>query len=203
MKSSSPQGMGGPVSRCIRPSQDEAEAAVATLLRYIGEETSRDGLLDTPARVARAWKEMTSGGDIDVAAILGRTFDVKHSQMITVPTIRFSSLCEHHVLPFTGTVVVGYIPGEKVVGLSKIPRLVEVFAKRLQVQERLTDQIADAMVEHLKPQGVGVLIRAHHACMGCRGVRQWDATMITNGLRGAILEDASARAEFLAHAREG
>lgn len=187
-----------------RPSREAAEAAVKVLLRHIGEDPDRDGLKDTPARVVKAWTEMTSGVRTnDAAAILGRVFAVPHDQMIVVPTIRFTSLCEHHVLPFTGTAVVAYIPSDKVVGLSKIPRLVEHFARRLQVQERLTDEIADAMEEHLKARGVGVLIRAQHACMACRGVRQWDAEMVTNGLRGVILSDPMARAEFLALARAG
>lgn len=170
---------------------------MTTLLRWIGENPNRDGLIDTPRRVMDSWMEMTKGIDESPQEILSRTFDVEHDQMVVLRGISFTSLCEHHVLPFVGTADVAYVPTVEVVGISKLARLVECFARRLQVQERMTNQIADAIEEHLATQGVGVVLRAHHACMGCRGVRQSEAVMVTSALRGIMLEDAGARAEFL------
>lgn len=181
---------------------DTQETAVRSLLVGIGEDPDREGLADTPRRYVKALNELTSGYDADVAAILSTTFTEKCDEMVIVTGIQVESLCEHHVLPFTGTAVVGYIPNGKVVGLSKLPRLVNAYARRLQVQERLTEQVADAMVTHLDPKGVGVVIRAHHACMGLRGVRQGRAMMTTSALKGAMREVPEARAEFLALARE-
>lgn len=154
----------------------------------------------TPPRFARAMIEMTSGYHQEPAAILARTFPVKCDEMVVVTGIRFWSLCEHHLLPFEGTAVVGYIPGKRIVGLSKLPRLVECFARRLQVQERLTQEIASAIQKHLKPRGVGVLVKARHTCMAMRGVRS-DGKMVTSALLGAIRTEPSARAEFLELAR--
>lgn len=170
--------------------------AVVRLLQHLGENPNRDGLQDTPKRVVKALTELTDGYRQDPAQILSTTFDVAHDQMIHVQNIEVVSLCEHHMLPFTGTCHVAYIPTDRVVGLSKIPRVVHAYAKRLQVQERLTDQIADAVWKHLEPQGVGVKITAHHACMGLRGVQQRNATMTTTALRGRMFEP-EARAEFL------
>lgn len=189
------QGLGRPVKSVF---DQRAEDSVRFLLKHIGEDPDRDGLKDTPARVVKAWREMTSGVNEDPAQILSRTFDVEHDQMVIVRGIRFVSLCEHHVLPFVGTATVGYIPGKRVVGLSKIPRLVRCFARRLQVQERLTDQIAEAMVKYLKPRGVGVIIRARHECMACRGVEQHTAEMVTSALLGAVRKNPAARQELLA-----
>lgn len=174
-----------------------AEAAVRQLLMAIGETTERDGLRDTPARVVRALIEMTSGKDLNPAQILATTFDEHSDEIVLVTGIRFTSLCEHHLLPFIGTVDVGYLPGNGVVGLSKLARLVECFARRLQVQERMTRQIAEAIQIHLQAQGVGVVVRAHHSCMGCRGVRQQDAQMITSAMLGVFRDRAEVRAEFL------
>ena len=174
----------------------EPTDAVVRLLEYIGENPHRDGLQDTPKRVVKALSELTAGYSMLPEAILSTTFDVAHDQMIHVQGIEVVSLCEHHMLPFTGTAHVAYIPTDRVVGLSKIPRVVEAFARRLQVQERLTDQIADAIEQHLNPQGVGVKITAHHDCMGLRGVEQRNATMTTTALRGRMFEP-EARAEFL------
>jgi GTP cyclohydrolase I len=177
---------------------DRIPMLVATLLRELGEDPHRDGLVDTPDRVARAWREMTEGYRQDAAAILDATFDVgPYDQMVVVRDIEFWSLCEHHLLPFHGMATVGYLPGDRVVGLSKIGRLVNCFARRLQVQERLTQQIADAMNEHLKPKGVGVLINATHTCMAMRGVRL-GADMVTSALLGRFRDDAVLRSEFLA-----
>ncbi|HEY6140967.1 MAG TPA: GTP cyclohydrolase I FolE [Thermoanaerobaculia bacterium] len=174
----------------------EAEEAVTTLLRFIGEEPERDGLRDTPARVVKAWREMTAGYAEDPAEILSRTFAETSDEMVILRGISFYSTCEHHLLPFYGEAVVGYLPG-KVVGISKLARLVECFAKRLQVQERMTRQIAEAVEKHLDARGVGVVLRAHHLCMGCRGVRQEETEMVTSSMLGTLRTDATSRAEFL------
>ncbi|HSP33534.1 MAG TPA: GTP cyclohydrolase I FolE [Thermoanaerobaculia bacterium] len=177
-------------------SDNEAEHAVATLLRYIGEDPGRDGLLDTPSRVARAWREMTTGYNEDPGEILGRTFEEECDEMVVLKGVSFYSTCEHHMLPFYGEASVGYLPG-KVVGISKLARLVNCFAQRLQIQERLTRQVADAIETHLDARGVAVVIRAHHLCMGCRGVKQAGTDMITSAMRGVLRSDAVARSEFL------
>src|SRR3954454_8372228 len=175
---------------------DAASEAVTTILRFIGEDPSRDGLLDTPARVLKAWREMTSGYADDPAEILARTFEESSDEMVVLRGISFHSTCEHHMLPFYGEASVGYLPG-KVVGISKLARLVDCFARRLQIQERLTRQIAESVEEHLEARGVGVIIRAHHLCMGCRGVRQQTTQMVTSAMLGTLRNDAMARAEFL------
>jgi GTP cyclohydrolase I len=176
---------------------DGPEDSVVRLLQYIGEKPERDGLKDTPSRVLRAYREMTTGYEMDPAAILARCFDVAHDEMVVLRGIRFTSLCEHHLLPFTGEAAVGYIPGEKIVGISKLARVVECFSKRLQVQERMTQQIAEAIQEALNPIGVGVVVRAHHACMGCRGVVQPEAEMLTSCMLGKMRERPEARAELM------
>lgn len=177
--------------------RQSAEQAVAYLLTLLGEDPEREGLAATPSRVVRAFEEMLAGNDQQPAEILTTTFDEPCDEIVLVTGIRFTSLCEHHLLPFVGTAAVGYLPDKRVVGLSKLPRLVECFARRLQVQERLTRQIAEAISVHLEPLGVGVIIRAHHSCMGCRGVRQQDAEMVTSSMLGAFRENATLRAEFL------
>ena len=174
----------------------DAEDAVTTLLRFIGEDPSREGLADTPERVVRAWREMTAGYQEDPAEILSRTFDESSDELIILRGISFYSMCEHHLLPFYGDACVGYLPG-KVVGISKLARLVNCFAHRLQVQERMTRQIADAIKTHLDARGVGVILRAHHLCMGCRGVRQQDTDMVTSSMLGTLRTDATSRSEFL------
>ncbi len=184
-----------PVTPC-----GNVEDAVVTLLRWIGEDPDRDGLRDTPARVAKAWREMTSGYDDDPAAILARTFDESSDEMIVLRGIAFHSTCEHHLLPFHGTATVGYLPG-KVVGISKLARLVECFARRLQIQERMTRQIAEAIEEHLDARGAGVIVRAHHLCMGCRGVRQQETEMVTSAMLGTLRSDPKSRAEFLCNSK--
>jgi GTP cyclohydrolase I len=174
----------------------EAEEAISTLLRFIGEEPERDGLRDTPARVVKAWREMTAGYAEAPAEILARTFEESSDEMIILRGISFYSTCEHHLLPFYGEAVVGYLPG-KVVGISKLARLVECFAKRLQIQERMTRQIAEAVETHLEARGVGVVLRAHHLCMGCRGVRQEETEMVTSSMLGKLRSDPASRSEFL------
>ncbi|HSP35803.1 MAG TPA: GTP cyclohydrolase I FolE [Thermoanaerobaculia bacterium] len=176
--------------------EDLAESAVATLLRYIGEDPERDGLADTPGRVIRAWREMTAGYAEDPAEILARTFDETSDELVILSNISFYSTCEHHLLPFYGTASVGYLPG-KVVGISKLARLVQCFARRLQIQERMTKQVASAIAEHLDARGVGVVIRAHHLCMGCRGTRQPATEMVTSSMLGTLRDDAVSRSEFL------
>ena len=175
--------------------------AVVRLLEFIGETPNRPGLLNTPRRVVEALAEMTEGYNQDPADHLGVVFPDHCDEMVVVTGIDFTSLCEHHMLTFTGTASIAYIPKGQVVGLSKLARVVDVFARRLQVQERLTEQIADAIETHLSPKGVGVIVQAHHSCMGCRGVRKPGARMLTSSLRGAIKTKPEARAEFLSLAR--
>ena len=178
------------------PAEHAASDAVTTILRFIGEDPARDGLVDTPARVLKAWREMTSGYEDDPAEILSRTFDETSDEMVVLRGISFHSTCEHHLLPFYGEASVGYLPG-KVVGISKLARLVGCFGRRLQIQERLTRQIAESIEEHLDARGVGVIIRAHHLCMGCRGVRQQTTEMVTSSMLGTLRSDPMARAELL------
>jgi GTP cyclohydrolase I len=186
--------------RAVRPfDHDRAEAAVRELLHAIGEDPEREGLRDTPARVARAYAEMTAGLHLQPRDVLTTTFDLGHDEMVLVRDIELWSLCEHHLVPFTGVAHVGYIPSEsgKITGLSKLARLVDVYAKRPQVQERLTTQVADAAVEILEPRGVIVVIEAEHLCMTMRGVRKPGARTITSAVRGQMLNPAT-RAEAMA-----
>jgi GTP cyclohydrolase I len=174
----------------------EGEDAVVSLIRLIGEDPSRDGLLRTPERVVKALREMTSGYREDPARILATTFDESSDELIVLRGIEFYSICEHHLLPFYGNVSVGYLPG-KVVGISKLARVVDCFARRLQIQERLTRQIGSAIAEHLEARGTGVIVRAHHLCMGCRGVKLPSTELVTSAMLGTLREDAVTRAEFL------
>lgn len=173
------------------------EDAVTRLIEHVGEDPGREGLVKTPARVVKAYAEMTEGYGVDIAALLATTFDEHSDEMVVLSGIEFTSLCEHHLLPFRGVATVGYIPQGRVVGLSKMARLVDAYARRFQVQERMTGQIADAMQEHLAPLGVGVVIHAHHSCMSVRGVRKAGATMTTSAMYGAMKHSDAARAEFL------
>jgi GTP cyclohydrolase IA len=176
--------------------QSEGEAAVDTLLRLIGENPSRDGLIQTPRRVVQALREMTAGYGEDPADILSTTFEEMSDELIVLRGIEFYSICEHHLLPFYGTASVGYLPGS-VVGISKLARLVHCFARRLQIQERLTRQVAEAIQHYLGARGTAVIVRAHHLCMGCRGVKLPSTEMITSAMLGTLREDAVTRAEFL------
>lgn len=178
------------------PQAHRMRGAITTLLEALGEDVERDGLADTPARVTRSLIEMTSGYREDPAEILSTRFDSDYDQFVLLKNIDFVSMCEHHMLPFTGTAHVGYLPGDKVVGLSKLARLVHCFARRLQIQEQMTKQIADALTDHLHPRGVGVVIRAHHSCMSCRGVKQANAEMVTSVVLGGVRDDESLRSEF-------
>lgn len=177
--------------------QARVAAAVREILLAIGEDPDRDGLQDTPDRVARSYAEIFAGMTADPAEILATTFDVAHEELVLVKDIEVWSSCEHHLVPFTGTAHVGYIPGDRgVAGLSKIARLVDAYSRRPQVQERLTTQIADALVEHLDPRGVIVVIDCEHLCMTMRGVRKPGARTVTSAVRGA-LKDSATRAEAM------
>ena len=180
--------------------QERAEAAVRELLIAIGEDPEREGLLETPARVARAYAELTAGLHSRPEEVLTTTFDLGHDEMVLVRDIELWSMCEHHLVPFTGVAHVGYIPSEtgKVTGLSKLARLVDVYAKRPQVQERLTTQIADALMRILEPRGVIVVIEAEHLCMTMRGVKKAGARTITSAVRGSMRSNATTRAEAMA-----
>ncbi|WP_435200302.1 GTP cyclohydrolase I FolE [Janibacter sp. GS2] len=175
------------------------EAAVREILLAVGEDPDRDGLLETPERVARSYGEVFAGLRSDPGELLATTFDIDHDELVIVRDIALYSTCEHHLVPFHGVAHVGYLPGRsgKVTGLSKIARLVDIFAKRPQVQERLTSQIADALVEHLDVAGVIVVVEAEHLCMSMRGVRKPGAMTITSAVRGQ-LRDATTRAEAMA-----
>ena len=174
------------------------EAAIREILIAVGEDPDRDGLVKTPSRVARAYAEMFAGLRQDAETVLSTTFDLGHEEMVLVKDIEVYSCCEHHLVPFHGVAHVGYIPNSdgRITGLSKLARLVEVFARRPQVQERLTTQIADAMVEHLEPRGVIVVIECEHLCMSMRGVRKTGARTVTSAVRGQ-LRDATTRAEAM------
>ena len=180
--------------------QPRAEAAVRELLVAIGEDPDREGLADTPARVARAYAELTAGIRMEPEDVLTTTFDLGHDELVLVRDIELWSMCEHHLVPFTGVAHVGYIPATtgKITGLSKLARLVDVYAKRPQVQERLTTQVADALMRILEPRGVIVVIEAEHLCMTMRGVRKAGARTITSAVRGAMLSSPSTRAEAMA-----
>ncbi len=176
------------------------ETAVRDILTEIGEDPEREGLLRTPQRMHRMWLELTCGYRVDPDRLInGAVFDVGYSEMVVVKGIPFYSLCEHHMLPFFGTAAVGYLPRGRVVGLSKIPRIVEMYARRLQVQERMTQQIADFLQERLNPYGVGVVIEAEHLCMAMRGVRKGGATMVTSSVLGTFRTTKETRDEFMAH----
>jgi len=177
---------------------DPFQQLVRGMLEQLGEDPKREGLRETPARVEASLKWLTRGYQMAVEDVIGDAiFTEKHESMICVRDIEIYSLCEHHLLPFFGKAHVAYLPNGKIVGLSKIPRVVEVFARRLQVQERLTDQIADALCRVLKPLGVGVVIEAYHLCMMMRGVEKQNSKTVTSALRGAFRDDGKTRDEFL------
>jgi GTP cyclohydrolase I len=174
------------------------EAAVRTLLEEIGEDPSREGLVRTPERVRRMYDELTAGYHVDGDALLnGACFTVDYDEMVVVRDIEFFSLCEHHLLPFIGKAHVGYLPRGRVIGLSKIPRIVDMYAHRLQVQERLTVQIADFLMASLEPKGVACVIEATHLCTMMRGVKKQEATMVTSSMTGTFRRDPRTRAEFM------
>lgn len=177
---------------------DEIAGKVKSVLELIGEDPNRQGLEKTPERVAKAYEFLTQGYQKDIKKVInGAIFNEKYDEMVIVKDIDFFSLCEHHMLPFYGKVHVAYIPDGKIVGLSKIPRIVEVFARRLQVQERMTTEIADTLQEHLEPRGVAVVAEGYHMCMMMRGVEKQNSLTTTSAMRGIFKNDARTRAEFL------
>jgi GTP cyclohydrolase I len=177
---------------------DEAEQLIRDLLAYLGEDPDREGLLRTPERVIRAYRFLTEGYRKDVDALFNEAFFTEeYDEMVLVKDIEFESLCEHHLLPFLGRAHIGYLPDRKIVGLSKIPRLVEHFARRLQVQERMTKQIAETMMEKLNPLGVAVVVEARHLCMVMRGVEKQHSTMTTSHMLGKFRDVQATRLEFM------
>ena len=181
------------------PSQEEAEEAVRTLLRLAGEDPSREGLRDTPKRVVKAYKELFGGYAVDPVALLERTFEEVegYDEVVLLRDIRLESYCEHHMVPIIGRCHVAYLPQSRVVGISKLARLVDAFSKRLQIQERLTVQIADTINQVLQPRGVAVVIEAGHQCMSTRGVHKPGVSMVTSRMLGAFRTDPNTRREFL------
>jgi GTP cyclohydrolase I len=182
-----------------RVSRSAAEEAVRTLMRWAGDDPHREGLADTPQRVVDAYRDWFSGYQIDPAAYLRRTFEevAGYDEMIVLRDISFESHCEHHIAPMIGRVHIGYLPANKVVGISKLARVVDGYARRLQVQEKLTAQIADCIAEVLKPRGVGVVVDAAHECMTTRGVHKRSVSMVTSRMIGSFRSDARTRSEFL------
>ena len=185
-----------------RPERAEVEAAFRTIIRWTGDDPSRDGLIETPARVARAFEEFFSGYGQDPVEILQKTFEETggYDEMIALRGIRFESHCEHHMAPIIGQAWVAYVPNGRVVGISKLARVVEVFAKRLQIQEKLTAQIANTINDVLKPQGVGVIVKASHHCMTTRGVHKHGSDLVTSRMLGCFRGNPATRQEFLSMA---
>ena len=182
---------------------DQVETAVRSILEGVGENPERDGLKNTPARVARMYEELLEGYHTDpIALINGALFEVDYDEMVVVKDIEYYSLCEHHLVPFYGVAHVAYIPHGKVIGLSKLPRIVDMFARRLQVQERMTQQIADFVAEALHPQGVAVVVEGAHLCSMMRGVKKANARMVTSAVLGRFKSDARTRSEFFEHIRK-
>jgi GTP cyclohydrolase IA len=193
-KAARPKGPGG------KPSRDEAKEAVRTLLRWAGDNPEREGLVGTPDRVVRAYEEFFSGYDVDPVAFLTRTFSEVdgYDEMIVLRDIRFESHCEHHLAPIIGRAHIGYLPNRRVVGISKLARVLEAYARRLQIQEKLTAQVANTIHEVLQPRGVGVIVDAAHQCMTTRGVHKPGMSMVTSHMLGSFRTDPSTRREFLA-----
>jgi len=189
----------GSLTAVERPSRVEAEEAVRTLIRWAGDDPSREGLIGTPDRVVRSYEEFFAGYAEDPVEILQRTFEETdgYDEMIVLRDIRLESYCEHHIVPIIGKAHVAYLPGRRVVGISKLARVVEIYAKRLQIQEKLTAQVANTLNTVLEPRGVAVVIEAAHQCMTTRGIRKPGVTMVTSRMLGAFREDAMTRREFL------
>ena len=182
-----------------RPTREEAEAAIRTLLRWAGDDPTREGLVDTPSRVARAYEEFFAGYSVDPVALLERTFEETdgYDEIVLLRDIRLESHCEHHMVPIIGRAHVAYLPHRRVVGISKLARVVEAYAKRLQIQEKLTAQIANTIQQVLEPRGVAVVIEAAHQCMTTRGVNKPGVTMVTSRMLGAFRDDPTTRREVL------
>jgi GTP cyclohydrolase I len=188
-----------------KPTEDEALAAVRTLIEWAGDDPDREGLLDTPRRVIKAYRELFSGYEADPRDYLERTFEEVggYDELVLLRGIRVVSFCEHHMLPFLGTAHVGYLPNDRVVGISKLARVVHGFARRLQIQEKLTAEIAEAIQDILKPKGVGVVIVSEHSCMTMRGVNTPGSRLTTSSLLGAVRDDPRTRQEFFDLVRNG
>jgi GTP cyclohydrolase I len=186
-------------SKDTRPSREDAESAVRTLLRWAGDDPDREGLIDTPARVVRSYEEFFAGYDADPKDLLNRTFEEidGYDEMVLLRDIRFESHCEHHMAPIIGKAHIAYLPRTRVVGISKLARLVQMFAKRLTIQEKMTSQIANTLNEVLQPQGVAVVIEAAHQCMTTRGVHKPGVSMVTSRMLGAFRDNPSTRRELL------
>jgi GTP cyclohydrolase I len=189
-----------PAANLARPSRAEAEEAVRTLIQWAGDDPSREGLLNTPARVARAYEEWFDGYNSDPEELLQRTFRETdgYDEMVVLRDIRFESFCEHHIAPVIGVAHIAYLPDHRVIGISKLARLVEVYAKRLQIQEKMTAQIANSLNEVLMPKGVAVVLEATHQCMTTRGVHKSGVSMVTSRMLGAFRDNPTTRREFLA-----
>jgi len=183
-----------------KPTRSEAEQAVRTLIRWTGDDPTREGLIDTPSRVVRAYEEFFAGYNEDAEDILRRTFDEteRYDEMVVLRDIRLESHCEHHMVPIIGKAHVAYLPAKRVVGISKLARIVEIYSRRLQIQEKLTAQIANSIQDVLNPRGVAVVIEAAHQCMTTRGVRKPGVTMVTSRMLGAFRDNPATRREFMA-----
>jgi len=186
-------------NKSVKPTEDDAKEAVRTLIKWAGDDPKREGLIETPARVVKSYKDFFSGYNLDPREILSKKFrEVEgYDEIIILKDIRLESHCEHHMVPFVGIAHVGYLPKKKIVGLSKLARLVEIFAKRLQIQEKLTAQIANSIDEVLQPRGVGVIIEASHLCVATRGIHKPDSKMVTSRMLGSFRDDPATRKEFL------
>ena len=200
-----PGAASGGAPRAAKPTRAEAEAAVRTLLRWAGDDPEREGLLDTPSRVTRGYEEWFSGYATDPVSLLERTFEETdgYDEIVLLRDIRLESTCEHHMAPIIGRVHVGYLPHRRVVGISKLARVVEAYARRLQIQEKLTAQIANTIQDVLQPRGVAVVIEAAHQCMTTRGVHKPGVTMVTSRMLGAFRDDPSTRREVLSIINRG
>jgi GTP cyclohydrolase I len=186
----------------VSANREKVEEHVREILRLIGEDVDREGLLETPARVTRMYEEIFSGYDADPREVLGVTFDEKHEELVIVKDIVYYSQCEHHMAPFFGKVHIGYIPSGKIAGLSKFARLVDAVTRKLQVQERITSEIADIMEDVLKPHGIMVVVEGEHMCMCSRGVKKSGSKTVTSAVRGIFRTDAASRSEFLSLVKE-
>jgi GTP cyclohydrolase I len=195
----SPEPATGKGGAAARPSREEAEDAVRTLIRWAGDDPTREGLLGTPNRVVRSYEEFFSGYNEDPTELLGRTFDETggYDEMVVLRDIDFMSHCEHHIVPIIGKAHIGYLPDRRVLGISKMARLVEAFARRLQIQEKLTAEIANTLDEALKPKGVAIVIEATHQCMTTRGVKKPGVSLVTSRMLGSFRDDEKTRREFL------
>ncbi|QWU16833.1 GTP cyclohydrolase I [Paenibacillus sophorae] len=190
------------VNGSVSANREKIEYHVQKILELIGEDTGREGLLETPARVTRMYEEIFAGYSVDPREVLGVTFDESHEELVIVKDIVYYSQCEHHMAPFFGKVHIGYIPSGRIAGLSKLARLVEAVTRRLQVQERITSQIADIMTEVLSPHGVMVVVEGEHLCMCARGVKKPGSKTVTSAVRGIFRENPATRAEFLSLIKE-